>query len=96
MMRLAAFLPLVFASSAIADQARLSWDHPGADGYRVYQDGAQVADVTEKTAEITLPQAGATYAVSAYRGGVESAKSDPLIVPAAPTNFSITITFGGP
>lgn len=74
----------------------LTWDHPGAEGYRVYQDGAQIQDVTEKTAEVTVPQSGATYTVTAYKGAIESAHSAPLTIPQSPSAVTVTITYGGP
>ena len=85
-------LPFVLVGAAQA--STLQWDHPGADGYKCYKDGTQFSDTTEKQVDVTVPKSGANYTCTAYLGDVESAHSDPLIVPPAPSNITITIVIG--
>lgn len=82
---LAALLIAVAFNFAIAGTTvRLAWDHDGAEGYRLYmgesgQPLTQVWQGPEKTTALDLVE-GKTYqfAVTAYRGNLESAKSDIL------------------
>ena len=84
-------------SEAMADEATLGWDHSGVGitGYRVYLDDTMLQEVTVKTAVVTLPPDGGMFSVSAYNETAESARSEPIGIPAAPTNITLTITFGG-
>ena len=80
-----ALLAIVIAFNfAVAGTVNLAWDHDGAEGYRLYmgesgQPLTQVWQGPEKTTALDLA-VGKTYqfAVTAYRGNLESAKSDIL------------------
>lgn len=60
----------------------LTWDAvSGADGYKVYRDGAVIASVSEVSFSDTLtPPASVAYAVAAYAGTVVSGLSEAVIV----------------
>jgi len=81
----------------LGSAATLSWDHPGTgvDGYRVYLNGVEVAEVSVKQATVTLPQAGGSYTVTAFDATRESAPSNQLHIFAAPTNLTIIFSAGG-
>ena len=86
-------LMLTLTSSVFADDATLLWDHPGVGilGYRVYLDDTKISEVTERKAVVTLPSQGGMFSVSAYSAFAESAKSNPVGVPSAPTSITITL-----
>lgn len=69
--------------ASIDDRAvTLTWNAvSGAEGYRVYRDGAVVASVTSTTYTDTLiPPASVAYAVSAYSGTTQSEISQTVVV----------------
>jgi hypothetical protein len=72
----------VQAQGLADDTVAIAWTaETGAAGYRVYRDGAQVADQPGTSYEDRPLQPGTThtYAVSSVSGGVESALSMPVI-----------------
>ena len=95
-------LSLLALLTAAVSTRPLAWDHPGmdqvgnpVDGYFVYSDDVQIADVPDKTANVTVTKAGTKLEVSAYRnnpngGIIESERSEPLYVMQAPSKITIT------
>lgn len=87
-------LVALFCGTAAA-AATVSWDPLPADlGVRLYIDGQQVVETQpgEPSAQITLPKTGGTLTARSYKGATMSAESDPLEIPGAPANLSITVT----
>ena len=74
--------PVNLSASLDDRTVTLTWNAViGAEGYRVYRDGAVVASVTSTTYTDTLtPPASVAYAVSAYAGAIQSEISQTVVV----------------
>ena len=95
-------------AATVGPGCQVAWDYPPADleridGFRVYVDGVQAAEVpTEQQqvscAALTLQQGRRVLEASAYNAIGESAKSDPLSIvfvdsaPGKPANIRIVVS----
>ena len=88
---------LLLTGSALADEATVTWDHSDpTHSFRLYLDDTPLSEHADKTAVITLPPAGGVLTVTAFNAQAESAMSSPVVIPATPTNVTVTVTFGAP
>ena len=93
---LMAFLLFPVASFA----CEVQWDYGDAawiDGFRVYQDGAQVGtaaptDRSGECAALGLTPGPGPLTMTAYRGGDESPKSDPAIFELIAPGVRVTVS----
>ena len=82
--------------SSFSFGATLAWDQPGDNtgiNWKVYLNDTPIADVPVKQAVIDLPKEGGVLTVRAYKGSAMSAASEPLVIPAQPTNITIILEF---
>ena len=89
-------LLLAYYLSALAEQATASWDAaPAADFYNLYKNGAlSQTNITGTSTEVDK-QDGDTFYVTTVLAGIESTKSDVVVIPYAPVNFRLTIVIEG-
>jgi hypothetical protein len=98
----------VAKAATIGPGCSVAWDYPPADldridGFRIYVDGTQTAQVPKDQQQIScanlhLQQGKRTLEASAYNAMGESAKSDPLAIvfvdsaPGKPANVRVVVS----